>query len=260
MTKITRETAIAFANQLRSARLAALGDAEAFDGIIHVVERLGSYLSKKRLGDNGQPGGLSDYAGELKALAANSGMAVEIPNRYKLLLTSFNTLYHLVRVARNEALHQGAFARHLTRHAIELAIILEDALSNYKEPVTDFMVRNPVCAELWQPVGFIRQQMLANSYSCLPVFAANGRWHVVSDDAIARFLGREREGKIRRKQLSTTLREAASLLMSPTPAEFVNEKTTFAESLDLLKVERILLVRNPEGEGLLGILTAFDLL
>ena len=51
MPNITRDPAIAFANQLRSARLTALRDAEAFDEIIHVVERLGSYLYKESLGD-----------------------------------------------------------------------------------------------------------------------------------------------------------------------------------------------------------------
>ena len=67
---------------------------------------------------------------------------------------------------RNDALHQGAFARHLTKHAIELAIVLEDVLSNDLDPVvTDFMLRNPVCGEPWQPIAFLRQQMLANSYS-----------------------------------------------------------------------------------------------
>ena len=70
----------------------------------------------------------------------------------------------------NDALHQGAFARHLTIHAIDLALILEDALRSFEEPrVSDYMVRNPLFAELWQPIGFIRQQMLANSFSFLPV-------------------------------------------------------------------------------------------
>ena len=31
--------------------------------------------------------------------------------------------------------------------------------------VSDFMVRNPVCASMWQPLSFIRQSMLVNSFS-----------------------------------------------------------------------------------------------
>jgi len=81
MPDMTREPAIAFANQLRAARLAALGDAEAFDGIVHVVERLGSYLSKELLGDKGEYGTLYRYAGKLKDLAANSGMALKTPDQ-----------------------------------------------------------------------------------------------------------------------------------------------------------------------------------
>jgi len=235
-----------------------LGDAEAFDGIIHVVERLGSHLSKERLGDKGEHGSLSKYAGELKHLAANSGMAVETPDRFRNLLTPFETLYELVTVARNDALHQGAFARHLTKHAIELAIVLEDALSNHMNlVVVDFMVRNPVYAEPWQPVGFIRQQMLANSYSYLPVSGDDGRWHIVSDAAIATFLGPERKGEARRKRLASTLREASVSLI---PATFVDEKTPLAEALNLLGDTPILLVQNPGLKGLIGILTAFDLL
>jgi hypothetical protein len=258
MPKMTREPAIAFANQLRSARLAALGDAEAFDGIIHVVERIGSYLSKERLGDLGKDGNLYKYTKEIVDLSANSSMAMEPPDQFRVLLTPFGRLYELVRVARNDALHQGAFARHLTGHAIELAIVLEDALSNYLDPVvTDFMVRNPVCAELWQPVGFIRQQMLAYSYSYLPVFA-DDEWHVVSDVEIARFLGPDRKGDARRKGLASTLREASIPLINAT---FVDERTSLDEALERLSRSPVLLVKHPaEPRALLGMLTAFDLL
>jgi hypothetical protein len=66
-------------------------------------------------------------------------------------------------------LHQGAFARRLTGHAIELSLVLEDALRrSLDSPVVgDYMVRGPICAEPWQPISFIRQRMLANSFSFL---------------------------------------------------------------------------------------------
>jgi hypothetical protein len=256
---MTREPAIAFANQLRSARLAALGDSEAFDGIIHVVERIASYLTKERLGDQGKDGSLYKYSKELTDLAWHSGMAVEAPDRFNILLTPFGRLYDLVTAARNDALHQGAFARHLTGHAIELAIILEDALSNHFDlVVTDFMVRNPVCAELWQPVGFIRQQMLANSYSYLPVLADDENWYLVSDAAIARFLGPERKGETRRKRLASTLRDSSINLLAAT---FVDDRTSLQDALNRLSDAPALLVKNPaDPKGLLGMLTAFDLL
>lgn len=138
-----RAAALAFADQLRSAREAALRDAEAFDAIIHAVERLGSFLTQS-------VGHLGRYETELSKLAASSAMAEEVPRRFRGVLASFPQLFDLVRDARNDALHQGAFARHLTGHAIELALILENALRSSETPlVSDYMVRNPVCAALW---------------------------------------------------------------------------------------------------------------
>ena len=263
MPTIARESAISFANQLRSARLAALGDAEAFDGIIHAVERLGSYLSKEKLGDKGRPGDLGKYKTKIEELVERSGTA-EPPDKYRAILTPFSTLYDLVRDARNDAVHQGAFARHLTRHAIELAIVLEDALSSYVYRATDFMALNPVCAELWQPIGFIRQQMLANSYSYLPVRDADENWHVVSDSAIAIFLGSEGGKGERTKRLASPLRDALFLLkLMPPESKFVDESVLVAEALRRLEKPPlpVLLVRHEtDSKILLGILTAFDLL
>ncbi len=256
---VTREPAITFVNQLRSARLAALGDAEAFDGVIHVIERLGSYLSEERLIRERKIGSLFNYFQELKTLALRSGPTEETPHQFRTVLTPFDLLFCLVRMARNDALHQGAFARHLTKHSIELSIILEDALSTHMNPlVTDFMIRNPVCAEMWQPVGFIRQQMLANSYSCLPVFGDDGCWYIVSDTAIATFLGSDRQGLARRKSLAVTLKHASGFLV---PATFVDETASLADALNRLMGTPLLLVNNAtEPNGLLGILTVFDLL
>ena len=172
----------------------ASGGVGRFRGVrrdhLDAVERLGSYLSKEELGDKGRSGDLGKYKTKIEELVERPGTA-EPPDKCRASLTPFSTLYDLVRDARNDAVHQGAFARHLTRHAIELAIILEDALSSYMYRATDFMALNPVCAELWQPVGFIRQQMLANSYSYLPVRDDDENWSVVSDSAIAIFLGSE---------------------------------------------------------------------
>jgi hypothetical protein len=258
MPEMTRGPAIAFANQLRSARLAALGDAEAFDGIIHALERIGSYLSEERLGDQGKPGNLGQYS-DLKQLASSSAIATETPNQFRNILTPFAELYDLVSVARNDALHQGAFARHLTKHAIELAIILEDALGGYMDLlVMGFMVRNPVCAEFWQPLGFIRQQMLANSYSYLPALGEDGSWRIVSDAAVATFLGPERKGPTRAKRLASQLKEMWSDLPA---AAFIDEKAGLSEALNRFQSTRdpVLLILSPGRKDLVGILTAFDL-
>jgi hypothetical protein len=258
---LTRETAKFFANDLRTARLAALAHAEAFGEIVHAVERLGSYLKGKQLT-------LAKYREALACLADQSWQAEEIPNQFRGLLTPFRELLESVRIARNDALHQGAFARHLTKHAIELAIVLEDALSHCMEPyVSDFMVRNPACAELWEPVGFIRQQMLANSYSYLPVFEDNEQredgegWSIVSDIAIAEYLGAERDEALRNRRLAMTLKEACKeALIVVKPARTFDERTTLGVALNHLNAEHVLLVRGAKRENLLGILTPFDLL
>jgi len=191
----------------------------------------------------------------------------EPPDKFRELLTPFSTLYDLVRDARNDAVHQGAFARHLARHAIELAIILEDALRNYIDSATDLMALNPVCAELWQPIGFIRQQMLANSYSYLPVRGDDENWYVVSDSAVAIFLRSEGDGEKRRKRLASRLKDASKedldlLKLMPAESKFVDESVSVAEALKRLKEPPpVLLVRHEsDSKSLLGILTAFDLL
>jgi predicted transcriptional regulator len=261
LTPPNRQAAIFFTSQLRKARLATLADAEAFDEIIHVLEKLGSYLTREAQRDVGCSSNLGQYEDALGELASHSGMADDVPSEFRSILTPFKTLFQSVRVARNDAMHQGAFARHLARHAVQLAIILEDALAGHSNfVVTDFMIRNVVYAELWQPIGFIRQQMLENSFTCLPVLAtsdADRGWQVVSDIDLAAFLRQETRSKDRVKLLAHTLQEAKVNLRS---AKFVDEKTSLDEALELLKTNSIVLVAGPSERGLLGILTAFDLM
>ncbi|HUA99754.1 MAG TPA: hypothetical protein VMA34_15585 [Terracidiphilus sp.] len=264
MPDLTRESARTFADQFRSARLTALADSESFDQIVHVIERLGSYLTKEEYGDKGDYGSLGKYRSRLVDLVRSRGLALESRPQFNHQLTPFETLYDLVQEARNDALHQGAFARHLTKHAIEIAIILEDVLSiDMDSMVADFMMRNPVCGEPWQPVAFLRQQMLANSYSYLPVLSRDNEWGVVSDAAIAMFLGSDRKGKERRRRLAMTLEEAALQSERPvrlTSAVFIDETAPLDRAIELLKGAPIVLVRSPVGTSVVGILTPFDLL
>src|SRR5947209_1239477 len=116
-----REVANHFRDQFREARAVVLKDAEAFEQIVFVIERLGVYLMG-RLGDMGK------YADSVSAMARRSPLAQVIPAQIPEHHAAFATVYKLVQNARNDALHEGAFARHLTIHAIELALVLEDAL------------------------------------------------------------------------------------------------------------------------------------
>jgi hypothetical protein len=262
MPDLSRESALTFSNQLRAVRLDALRDAEGFGGIVHAVERIGSYLAKEQLGDLGKPGNLGKYEQAISEFVANSGLEPTDPDKQsRAILMPFQALYHSVRIARNDAVHQGAFARHLTEHAIQLAIILEDSLKPFLDPIaSDFMVRNPDCAELWHPLAFLRQQMLANSYTYLPVWNS-GRWQLVSDSALARFLGPEREGVNRRKLLAMRLADATASSLQLENAKLADETTTIEEALKYLNDAPVLLIPSPtHSDRLVGLMTAFDLL
>jgi hypothetical protein len=69
---VERRVVLTFCDQLRQARENAFHDAEAFDEIIHVVERLGSFLFKK-IGDLGK------YKDDIKEKARHSALAEDVP-------------------------------------------------------------------------------------------------------------------------------------------------------------------------------------
>ena len=100
----------------------------------------------------------------------------------------------MVMHGRNDALHQGAFARTLTLHLVEVALFLEDTLMAITDRnITDYMVRNPVYAYAWQPVSFVRQMMLANSFSYIPVYMKKKDteekvWHIIAAYHITEYL------------------------------------------------------------------------
>lgn len=187
-----------FRDRLRDARAAAFQDAEAFDEIIVVIERLGAMLV-------GPKNGLGEYQPAITKLASDSPMA-KVPDEWKGLHLPFTSLFNAVRIRRNEAFHTGAVARHLTHQAVILALILEESLMHGFNHVCDFMVTNPVCAELWQPLSFIRQNMLVNSFSYLPVKDEAGHWKIVSDCVLADYF--RRTPSEQRSRLSETLLEA----------------------------------------------------
>jgi hypothetical protein len=112
--------------------------------------------------------------------------------------------------------------------------------------------------------------MLANSYSFLPlVRSSEGKpepskgWKIVSDASVARFLGSERAGEARIKQLAKTLQEAiADPSFVCVPALVISENAQIGEALDNLEKQSVMLVkhRDRDRHDLVGILTAFDLL
>lgn len=161
-----------YRDQLRSARYAALADAEGFQAVIHSLESIGRQIMGKALSlglYKGELLSLGLYKDPLSCLADDSSLAIEVPSKCRAYHTEFLSLYDELKDVRNDAVHQGAYARILTDHAVDLTIILEDALMSKCSKVSQFMVRDVVEAKLWQPVSYARQQMLKHSFSYLPI-------------------------------------------------------------------------------------------
>ena len=185
-------------------------------------------------------------------------------------MTPFEKLYDFVRQARNDAMHEGAAARHATTHAIELSIVLENALMNGYDKVGDFMVRNPVCAALWQPLSFIRQTMLVTSFSYLPVKAGTETkpvWQLVSDKAAARYLRLRTIGVPLRDLLVQPLEQAIKggiKLLTARTCNATDPVNTVLEKWDALSDResdgQMVLVTRGNSVELLGILMPYDLL
>src|SRR6266851_4082797 len=129
MRKLGSKEAINLRDQLREARFKARKDAEAFEEVVFVVERLGCYLRKEK-GD----------------------------------------------------------------------------LGKYRP----FIVKDVVSAQMWQPLSFIRQTMLVNSFSFLPLNepTAPKRWKLVSDTAVAVYLGLKSGGAAQRDLFAQPLEDA----------------------------------------------------
>lgn len=244
-----QEQRVAFAHEFRAARAISLQDAECFEEHLFVVERLGSYLLFA-------DGALGKFQPVMADLARESPLAYEAEAAYPECHVNFTTLYEEVRVGRNHAMHHGAVARNLAKHAQELALIMEDALMSSASKAREFMVRNPACAELWEPLSSIRRTMLLNAYSFLPFRSGNGEWKLLSDADVVAFT-RGVSGD-RKRRLLLSLDEALTEHLKVTDAPICGME----DSIDRVSTSMgnvPWLVVDKDGR-LLGLITAFDLL
>ena len=242
-----------FRDEFRRGRSIALGDAEGYSELIHILERLGRFVS-------GRADGLASYREFFVGSAIRSPLADAIPSRWRGHHAPFEVVYDQLRRARNSAFHEGAAARHITADAVSVALILEDALMTGLETVGDYMVRSPVCAELWQPISFIRQTMLANSFSSLPVDISNrqeGKWRLIQDVGLAAFLRQVSADRSRRLGLS--LEDAIAEGVVVIEPYVCSSDTSVAAALERCDGKPILITGDSKRQ-LLGIATPFDLL
>ena len=133
---------------------------------------------------------------------------------------------------------------------------------NGYDKVSDFMVRNVICAEMWQPLSFIRQTMLASSFNCLPVKAVHDgkpRWELVSDKALAQDLRGRTNGAFLKDLLVQPLEEAKKNQLILPEARMCEATDSVRDVLAGWDGQPVLVTQRNKGE-LLGILTPYDLL
>jgi hypothetical protein len=248
---VNQQEALHFRDEFRDARALALKDAERFQDVLFVLERFGSFLA-------GKIQDLGSYKPHILEFAKRSPLADGHADSNSWA-SPFTALYEYVRTSRNDALHQGAFARHLTAHVIKLALVLEDALMADAAVIADYMVP-AVCACYWQPLGFLRQHLLLNSFSFLPILEENDAVTdlLVSDLALAAYLGRNQaERKVR---LAHSLKMAIQGGLKTTPTIRLPLDTPVEEALARMQSHPVLIVSKSEPSRLLGLVTPFDVL
>jgi predicted transcriptional regulator len=249
---LSRDARLGFRDQLRQSRDNAIADAEGFQVVLFAIERLGA-AALNRVAT------LGDYEKCLRLIAETSSLAFRLPSKFRSLLTPFDVLYTLVRIARNDALHQGAYARHLTSHAIELSLILEDALTTDSKMVADFMVKDVLFAQLWEPLAYLRQKMLANSFSFLPVRQKDNTWALISDRSVA--LALHRADRKREEILGMTLQQAIDeKLIVPDSTRLIPSDLDVNAALSEMKSQPVLVYYPDKPNEVIGIVTSFDLM
>lgn len=247
-----------FRDRLREARYGALADAEGFPQMCFAFEALGARLRE-------DSGSLEKYSPYLCALLARN-----LPIGFE----DFATLLEAVKQARNDVMHTGAYARNAAVSAVQLSLLIEEAilseLQKKKETktarnvVADFMVRSPVTAEHWHTVGHIRRLMLLNSFSYLPILWGE-KWHLISDMAIASMLqplSDSNRNILAAAQISEALGCLEPLLkLSPASLILANDKVE--KLFDHGHPGLWLVVNEKEGAGLkqlVGVLSPFELM
>lgn len=258
--QLSRDERLFYRDRLRAARYAALADSEGFEQVCFAVEALGM----RRVGEQKTMGG---YQKEISLLAAEVGWFSQVADRFPGMFTRFPALYEKLRKARNDVMHTGAYARNATSAAIELCILLEEAVMNAggvaMEHVEDFMVREVLKVEAWQPVAHARQLMLMHSFSFLPVRINNG-WKLISEMSIASFLRSGISKSDRNMRLAMSIADAVSIdSRLACSAKEIRPDTKISKLFDspIESHGRLWLVTQAEDpDRLLGVLTPFELM
>ena len=249
---------IFYRDRLREARYAALADSEEFGQICFVIESLGLRLL-------GKEATLHKYESCIAKLSANSTVFTDLPKIFPSKFKSFGALFDIVRAARNDAIHLGAYARHATVAAIELCIGLEEVLmANVERTAGNLMVTSPVVVEPWQPIAQVRQLMLMHSFSFLPL-RMSGAWWLLSELGMAKYLGVRSETKKQRLgcAISDAVNDGLELLQIK-DEDLLDWDMSISDVLKRAAVQGgsvlWLVIDKKQPSHLVGILTPFELM
>jgi CBS domain-containing protein len=250
MLPINKDQGVDFLGRLRDARALVLQDAESFHDASTVLEHIGQVCAGK-IGN-----GLKSYETAIVDLATNGD------NEKR---ESVRRLFNVVRVARNKAVHDGAFARHLSSRLVELILLLEESIMQTMDHVEDLMVRNPVTAEPWHLISHVRKAMLANSFSNIPVFLPDGdhgKWKLLTDTAIMRFIRIAPTSAEEKLRLAMSITHAIDQhALELTAAHCCPPDSLVSDLLPHINSHPVLITEKIHGQDrLLGIITAFDFL
>lgn len=156
-----------FLNELRSARYAALEDAENFSDICSALEELGKHVLDEK------KSGLGGYRDAL--------VHITPPSQQDRLGSALKRVIE----ARNDKAHTGSYARNAVEKAITVSAILEDILMQHMQTVEDIMVQGVLFAEKFMTLAKVRELMLAHSFSYLPIKMGD-EYFLLSDAEVAR--------------------------------------------------------------------------
>lgn len=237
--------------RLRDARATILRDSEAFHESVIALEHVGQILA----GRTG--GGLDNYRREILGLVVDHDQS-KVRNAQRL--------FDLVRRARNDVAHEGAWARNHNALLVELLILIEDGIRERMGYVRDVMVQGPTIAEDWHLIAHVRKSILANSFSFIPVRYQH-QWRLISDAELLRFIGSP--GAInRRHRLNETIasasypNETGRKPLELTDAVCMYPDASLEDVVESMRADQPILITDsgtPTGQ-LLGILAPFDIL
>ena len=132
-----------------------------------------------------------------------------------------------------------------------------------KNLIRDFMVCDPATACLWQPISFVREQMLMHGYSYIPIYLDKEPrkfWGLISEYTIAKYLRHQCNEDERKRRLALSVAQAIE-----SGELHIDEPETCAptDSIDIVfgkwQNMPILAIHTSYPDRLMGIVTAFDL-